>query len=407
MSHRGREAVVIGGGIVGASCAYFLLDEGFHVTLVEKETLAYGASGRNPGYVWIHLRRPGTGLRLALAGAALYPRLAEEIGIDFEYRRNGGMIFFFSEAERQVLSELVARRRQDGVPMDLVDGPAARDLCPVLSEQVLGATFCPLDAQISTPKFVRALGETVRRRGGRVIEKTEARRIVLSGGRVSGVETDAGSLTADLVVVAMGVWSPPFLQEIGISLPVFPMRLQVVATGPMPPLFDRLLYGPLALKQYDLVRELPSYREELFRSPLEERLEHIEFLELLCQRRDGTVLMGCPMDFAGYIQEPTVEGVGITCQVIADHIPWLRNAPVAQAWAGLLPFTTDNLPIIGPVPGYDGLLVAAGHVFGNAAGPITGKVIAEMAAGKPPSIDVADCRLDRPFPPSAHDTTKW
>lgn len=401
------DVVIIGGGIVGACSAYFLSQAGLGVTVVEREHLAFGASGRNAGFIWLSLRPGGTQLALARAGAELYPPIAEAIGNSFEYRRRGGLIYCFNGEQLQVLRELAERRRQDGLAMDIVDGPTARELCPILPEATVGATFCREDAQINTPKFVAALGEAVRRRGVRVLEHTPVTGLCRSGARVTGVETPSGRIAADTVVMATGSWAPQLLTDLGIDLPIRPMRLQAIATQPLPPLFDRLLYGPLALKQYAIVRELPSYRDELFRSASEAGLRDVALLECMCQRHDGTVMMGLPMDYPGYDQTTTLEGVGLTAKVFAEHFPQLTNVEFGSAWAGLLPSTPDGLPYIGRAPGVDNLVIAAGHVFGNAAGPITGRLVADIVAGTPASLDIDPFRVDRHIGLNAETDRLW
>lgn len=395
MSPTPSDVLIVGGGVVGASCAYFLSRAGLTVRLVEREHLAWGASGRNAGFIWLSLRPAGVQLDLARAGAALYPQIADAIGNSFEYRNNGGLIYCFRDDELQVLKELVERRQADGLKMQLVDGPTARELCPILPESVPGATFCGEDAQIYTPKFVQALGAACRERGVDILEGTEVTAFTREGERITGVETSGGRFSAGHVVLATGSWGPLLAESLGINLPIRPMRLQAVATKPLPPLFDRLLYGPLALKQYTIIRELPSFRDDLFRSPSEIGLRGVDLLECMCQRRDGTVMLGLPMDYPGYDQAATLEGVGITAKVFAEHFPALTNAEVGDSWAGLLPSTPDSLPYIGRFPGLDGLIVAAGHVFGNAAGPITGKLVSEIVREVPTSLDIAPFRADR------------
>ena len=136
------DVLIVGGGVVGAACAYYLSKAGLSVTLLERERLAWGASGRNSGFVWLSLRPAGVQLDLARAGAALYPQLVEEIGNDFEYRNRGGLIYCFKDGEFQVLRELAERRRGEGLAMEVVDGKTARELCPIFPETVAGATFC-------------------------------------------------------------------------------------------------------------------------------------------------------------------------------------------------------------------------------------------------------------------------
>jgi glycine/D-amino acid oxidase-like deaminating enzyme len=389
------DVVIVGGGIVGASCAYFLARAGLKPHLLEREHLAWGASGRNAGFIWLSLRPPGIQLELARAGAALYPEIAEDVGNDFEYRKNGGLIYCFSDDELCVLGELAERRQQDGLAMELVDGVTARELCPILPNSVPGATFCSEDAQIHTAKFVAALARGARRHGATIIEGCEVTGLLSAADAVHGVDTSHGSVSAGTVILATGSWAPLLASVTGLELRIRPMRLQAIATRPLGMLFDRLLYGPLALKQYTIIRELPSFRNDLFRSPLEEGLHGVELLECMCQRRDGTVMLGLAMDYSGYDQRATLEGVGITAKVFASHFPKLTEAEFGGAWAGLLPSTLDSLPYIGTVPGLSGLVVAAGHVFGNAAGPITGKLVSQIVTGRRPSLNVAPFRPDR------------
>ncbi len=404
---KNADVVVIGGGIVGMSTAYFLQQAGLSVTVVEKEHLAYGASGRNAGFIWLSLRPAGVQLDMARAGRDLYPGIVDDIGNDFEFRQHGGMIYCFNDAQLKVLGELAEARRADGLNMELVDSRRAIELCPILPENVAGATYCHDDAQIYTPRFVEALGRAFVARGGTVLDRTEVLSISLSGGKAVGVETDAGAISAERVVVATGAWSAPFLEKLDVKLPIRPMRLQAMSTTPMELKFKPVLYGPLALKQYSMVRDLPSYRDDLFRSPTEASLANVELLECAVQRLDGTVLMGCAMDYPGYKQTSTLEGVGITAKVFAEHLPALRDQEVEKAWACMLPSTPDSMPYIGELEGASGVTIAAGHVFGNAAGPITGKLVMELITGKSPSLDMTPFAVSRHAGISIDDPVLW
>jgi glycine/D-amino acid oxidase-like deaminating enzyme len=103
----------------------------------------------------------------------------------------------------------------------------------------------------------------------------------------------------------------------------------------------------------------------------------------------------------------TLDGLALTAGRFAQALPALRGARFARAWAGLLPYTADNLPLIGPAPGIDRLFVAAGHVFGNAAGPTTGRLVADLVTGEPPVIDPTPVRLDRPGLAFAEEVSTW
>src|SRR6266567_8364903 len=133
------EVLVVGAGVVGAATAYELALRGAHVTVVEREHPAYGASGRNVGYLWTHTRAEGAQLELALVGRKRYDELLDEIE-DFEFRASGGMIYFFDH-QSALFPAFVANRTKAGLPMELLDAEQARERCPVLPEDIGGATW--------------------------------------------------------------------------------------------------------------------------------------------------------------------------------------------------------------------------------------------------------------------------
>lgn len=388
------DVLVIGGGIVGTACAYHLARRGLTVTLLEAEGLAFGATGRNLGYIWIHTRRAGPELDLVMATRDELEQLPEELGAEFGLLPRGGLIYFTRPEQAAVMREFVDRRVADGVPMQLLSGNEARELAPILPETVLGATFCPLDAQIDSRRYVQAFAGAAQRAGATIIEGSAVRSFDRRDGRVERVVTDAGDYSPGTVVLAAGAWTPFIGRQLGLDLPIHSMRLQIVRTQSMPPLLDRLLYGPAAIKQYSIFQELPSFRESLFATEVEAR-HGLALLEAACQAADGSFLLGCAMDYPGFDWNPDLAGVALVSEGLAASIPQLRNARFGRAWAGVLPFTADNLPIIGRAPGLDDVVIAAGHVFGNGAGPTTGRLVAELLAGEPPSLDLEAFRPDR------------
>ena len=384
--------VIVGGGIVGCAAAYFCTREDMDVTLVESERIAYGASGRNPGFVWLHCRNPGFGLQVSLAGRALYDELLTELP-PFGFRSNGGLIYFTQPEQAAAFGEFAAARREHGLPIELIDGAAVRKLVPPIRPDVLGASFCPLDAQITTPLLVQRLAQASAEQGATILEHTRVRGVIESGGDVCGVTIDTGSIEADVVVLAAGVWTRALAATAGVDLPIGGERLQVMATHPLPMQVQPLVYGPLATKQYSLFRDLPSWRREDFTVAYESE-QGIEMLQLLAQRPTGEILLGCPMDYPAEIDDrPTLDGVAAITEMIGQDFPGLRSAPIDRVWAGVLPYTADLAPVIDEV--VPGLVVAAGHVFGNAAGPVTGRIVSQLIRGAEPQIDISECRFDR------------
>ena len=162
--------VVVGGGLVGTATAYFAAREGLSVTLLEQEAVGYGASGRNPGFVWLHCRNPGWALEVSMAGRRLYDDLVRDLPVPFEFRAEGGLIYFTTPEQGRVFEEFVARRRDDGLDMELIDGAEVRRQVGPIRPDVLGASFCANDAQINTPTVVAALAAGARAEGADVRE---------------------------------------------------------------------------------------------------------------------------------------------------------------------------------------------------------------------------------------------
>jgi glycine/D-amino acid oxidase-like deaminating enzyme len=391
---RTTDVLVIGGGIVGAATAYQLARRGASVTLLEADRLASGATGRNLGFIWLHTRQAGPELDLVMATRTGLENLPDELGTDFGLRCNGGMIYYRTEDQALVMREFVERRVADGVPMRLLDGDEARSMAPILPDDILGATYCPLDAQIDSRRYVRAFAAAAQRAGATIVEGSAVRTLEVDGRRIGRILTDVGPISAGQVVLAAGAWSPFLGAQLGLDLQIHPMRLQIVQTEPMAPRLEQLLYGPAAIKQYSVFQELPSFRAETFATDLEERLGQA-LLESACQTADGSYLLGCAMDYPGFDWQPDLAGVSLVAEGLAAALPELRAARFARAWAGILPFTSDNLPIIGRPPEFDDLVIAAGHVFGNGAGPTTGRLVADLICGTEPILDMTPFRPDR------------
>ncbi len=401
-----RSVLIVGGGIVGCATAYFCAREGMDVTLVERRMIGYGASGRNPGFLWLHCRTPGFALDIARAGRALYPELLEVLPGGFEFRPSGGMMYFMTPDQGTVFEEFVAARREDGLDISLIDGDEVRRLVPPIRPDVLGASYCAEDAQIVTPTVLDALARGARAEGATIREGVTVERLVVSEDRVVGVDTDAGRLTADAVVIATGAWSTALLAEAGVDIPIGGERLQVMLTAPQSFWIEPLVYGPNATKQYALFRDLPSWDPALFTTDGEGR-DGLILLPLLVQRASRELYLGCATDYPGDLDpNPTMAGLAQIADGFATDFPTLRNVPITRTWAGYLPYTSDQAPVIDEV--MPGLFVGAGHAFGNTAGPVTGRVLSQLIAGDTLDFDISECRFDRPLDPIVvGEPTHW
>ena len=390
--------LVVGGGIVGTSVAYYAAREGMDVTLFEADHLGYGASGRNAGYVWLHCRNPGWALDASIAGRALFDELREELPESFEFRAEGGLIYFTDEAQAPVFREFVDARSADGLDMQLLDNREVRELVGPIRQDVVGASFCANDAQINTATVVSAMAAGARVESAKLYEGVRVDEIVFDGERAIGVTTDDGKVHfADYVVIATGAWTEKFMKASGWDVRVGRERLQVIATKPLPPQIKPVVYGPATAKQYTLFRNLPSWDESLFLTPIEQR-SGSWMLTLAAQRANGEILFGCPMDYPGDIDhDVTMMGMLSTMLSIVDDFPGLQDVKLDRFWAGTLPTTSDMVPIVDEAA--PGLIFAAGHTFGNATGPITGKCVAQLIQGRAPEVDLSEVRWDRHLDP--------
>ena len=391
--------VVVGGGLVGTATAYFAAREGLSVTLLEQQAVGYGASGRNPGFVWLHCRNPGWALEVSMAGRRLYDDLVRDLPVPFEFRAEGGLIYFTTPEQGRVFEEFVARRRDDGLDMELIDGAEVRRQVGPIRPDVLGASFCADDAQINTPTVVAALAAGARAEGADVREGVTVTALARAGDRVVGVETDAGPIEADMVVVATGVWTQQLLADTGRR----GAGGHGAACRSSPPCRCRcdiqpVVYGPLAAKQY-ACSGTSSWDEPAFLGAVRDRVRPVDAPAAL-PAANGEVLLGCPMDYPPEVtHQVTLSGLRDTATAIGEDFPGLRDVAIDRMWAGVLPYTSDLVPIIDEVT--PGLFVAAGHVFGNASGPMTGKLVAQLLLGKEPDVDMTECRWGRDLEPIA------
>lgn len=393
---RPEDVLVVGAGIVGAATALYLAREGVNVTLVDREGVGSGASGKNAGYISMLSRTPGPELDLAKLSRELYPQLAEEID-DFEFEANGALVFYY-EDQLPLIDGFVARRTADGLPMEVVDGDRARELCPLLPDDVVGAIHSKSDCYIHPAKFTDALAAAAVKEGASVV-LADVLELEIRGGRCVGVNTSEGLLTADAVVVCAGSWTTDLLAKSGLPFHLVHLRMQMAETAPVDDTrFDVAVYGPSLFHEYAFVRELPGYDDDLVLHPLQRIMPEVGLLELVCQRADGRLWLGCPIQFVDgphVSHEPTVAGMAQTFGVLGDHIPALQEVPVERVWGGVAPQTGDGRPVLSSVPSAPGLFVGAGHAYGATVGPGSGRVLADLVLGNAPSIDANPFRYDR------------
>ena len=161
----GAEVIVIGGGVIGTSVAYFVARLGHKVILLERQNLSSGASGACDGTLFLQTKNPGPHLQMALKSIALYGVLSEELDYDFEYEQKGGMCLIEDEAQAELMQHTLAQQRQSGLTVELFDIKRAREIEPMLGGHLWGATYCAADTQVNPLAVSRGFSRAARRHG--------------------------------------------------------------------------------------------------------------------------------------------------------------------------------------------------------------------------------------------------
>ncbi len=370
---RTQDVIIIGGGISGVAAAYELARRGVAVTLVEKGELASMASGWTLGGVRQSGRHPAE-LPLAQAAVRRWEGLNEELGADVEYRQQGNLRLARTPQEADAMAAMVEEQRGLGLELTyLPDTHAVREVAPALSERVLAASFCPTDGHANPTATVRAFAGAATRHGATLLTGTRVERITVQDGRVTGVETSAGSLAAPVVVVAAGIYADKLCATAGVPLPLHHIHVSAVQTVPLPPMLGQVL----GVANADFAGR---------------------------QEADGrlrmTISTGDWQHPAGPLSLDEIQPPAYMVSTIIERgayvLPAVREARISRVWGGLLDMTPDGLPVIERSPAVDGLLIAAGFSgHGFCLGPTTGQLIAELVTGEPPCCPLEPFALAR------------
>lgn len=372
------DVAVVGGGIIGCSVAYHAARRGARVVLLEAERVGSGASGAAAGMLnaQAEAREPGPLLDLLLLSRKMHKTLGAELyeltGLDPEYAWDGTLRVATDAASRETFSDQYSWHKEQGLPARWLDADKARELEPNLSPNSIAALYFPEEGQVNPPRLVEALALGATLKGARIMEATPVSGFTLEGRRVTGIRTTKGTIQAGAVVLAGGASSGLLSEGPGIRLPVYPVKGEILVVNARP--------APISANVWD---------SECYVVP----------------KRDGRVIVGATEEPNVYDRRPTLGGVAKLSQAAVSLVPQLSHAPFADSWGGLRPGTPDDSPILGPVEGWEGLLLATGHYRnGVLLSAATGESIVALALGESPPVDVSPF-LHRRFVPEIHRET--
>lgn len=366
------DVVIIGGGVIGTAITYYLTKQGIKPILLERNDICSGSSGACDQAVSMQSKNPGLSLEQALESLKLYKNIGEELECDIEYQQCGGMIAIQNESQLAIMRDFVTRQRQNGLIVDLLSIKEARKIEPALSPALLAATYSPLDARINPLKVTFGFAKAAVRLGACIQTGVTANEIIVNAGKVDGVVTNLGVIKTNKVVNAAGAWAPFIGRMVGIEVPIKPRKGQLIVTESIPYHYS----GELWSARYIAAKHNPKllHKEDAVAAELGVGLS-------VSQTAAGNLLIGGTREFVGYKTNTTSEALSAILRHAVDVLPALRDMYIIRVFAGLRPYTPDGKPILGPIDGTEGFIMAAGHEGdGIALAPITGSMIANYIA---------------------------
>ena len=417
------DVVVIGGGVAGVFSAYYLARRGVKVALVEKGLVGAEQSSRNWG--WCRQQnRDARELPISTRSLDLWDRLAEETGEDVGFRRCGLFYLSQNEAELEGWARWRDFARTVGVTTHMLTAEEATERGSATGRAWKGGVFSPSDGTADPSRAVPVVARAILALGGTVHQGCAARGLELSGGRVSAVVTEKGTIRTKVAVMAGGAWASSFCRQLGLRFPQSAVRSSILAVSPgANDLPDALHTADISVTRrgnggYTLAI---SGRARVDPTPQQIRFAR-EFVPMFARRwkslapggfegwRSGHETLArwgldevTPMERMRILDpKPDAAQIQLTHGRALELLPGLRNTTITHSWAGYIDSTPDGVPAIGEIAAVPGFVLAAGfsgHGFG--IGPGAGHLVADLVTGAEPIVD------PRPYDPSRLDKSAW
>lgn len=365
------DVVIIGGGAHGLAIAYELAKHGIRkVAVLEKSYIGAGGSGRNTTIIRANYRTP-EGVAFYKESLRLFEQLAQELDYNLLFSQQGHLTLAHAERALITAQERAEVNRLLGVNSRVIDPPEIAKLCPPLDLSdrpefpIMGALYHPPGGVLRHDAVVWAYARMADRRGVEIHQDTEVTGLSVEGGRVTGVRTSRGDVSAPIVVSAVAGWSSEIAAMAGVRLPIVTHPLQAFVTEPLKPFLHAILVSA-TLHVY------------------------------VSQTDRGEVLIGSEIEpYSSYSQSSTLNFLEVTAKHALELLPMLAKVKLMRAWGGLCDVTPDYSPIMGRTE-VEGFLVDAGWgTYGFKATPICGVTMAELIrTDRVPEL-IAPFALDR------------
>ena len=361
------DVVVIGGGVSGLSSAYFLAKAGMDVVVVEKGLVGAEASGRNGGMISERTDEPAL-VPLAVESIRLWATLDDELGYPTEFIHQGRVQVGVSEEEMGDIFAEQDEALRHGVSVERLDPSQIQDLIPGISDRTLGGLFFANGGHANPQRSVQAFAWGFQDLGGRLYQNTAVTGFAVVNDKITSVETTAGTIATDMVVAAAGPQTALLAEMVGVQVPIAPARVEILATAPLPPLFDIALVGN------------GLYGRQAAR---------------------GNLLFGggahewTDVELTADPSKPNTPLIRNIARRLAELLPDVADVPVLRSWAGIVEQSPDYMPIIDFAKSPNNYIVVTASAHGFGISPATGKVVSDMVLHGKSSIDISGLGLDR------------
>lgn len=366
------DIVIIGGGIIGTSIAYHLAQAGTkNVVLLEKNLIGSGSTGKAAGLT-IHEWSTELDIRLVRGSLEIYKELIKGSGNELFHQ--SGLVYLASSKDNEdYLRKSEALLKKVGVQYEWLDKKALAGYLPVMNTSDFACgMFTPDDGYIDPYQVAYGFAQSARKKGVKIYEMTAVTGISVSNGKITAVHTNDGDIATPLVINAAGCWSKNIGNMLGLKFPLKPYRTQIA------------ILKPPTLLPADMPAVYDMSRNVYF---------HGETGGLLLAGDGTTETEENPDMFRQHADDVFLEEIA---RKMSHLIPGMSDARVTNSWAGLCTATPDRLPIIGPISGIQGLILAGGsNGYGFMRAGMLGKLTVELALNRQPSMDIKSMFIDR------------
>ena len=365
------DVIVIGGGIIGLSCGFYLTKMGRRVAILEAGGFADGASGACDDMILFQSKKPGINLELAFESLELYRSLVGELDDPLGFATYGGMVLIQNQQELSVMEDFVRQQQSYGLDVEILGRSEMRRKQPFLSERFIASTYSPMDSQAYPFAVMHRLARRARELGMEVFHGSPVIAIEQDGNDDYSVSAAGNRVyQAPIVINAAGAWAGNVAQLVGAYVPMKPRRGQIVITEKVPAVGETNLWSA----KYLVSKLQPA--TEIAVSKEESELG----LGFAFTRTEGdSYLVGSTRESVGYDRRTTMEGIRAVVNQAVSFLPVLKDVNFIRAIAGLRPATPDGKMILGEHGSAPGFYTAAGHEGdGISLAPVTGKLLAQM-----------------------------